>query len=317
MKRLKDISGALAKDWAPKVISLAIALFLFLFYRISTLETKTFSVPVKVENAGALTPSAPYLKTVRISLRGERDKIYSIAEDDISPYLDMSSAHEEGEVALPVRLLLSGTAAVTDPLDITVDPPEITVMLEKKATKPLPVSYVLTDFPQEGYVLESCEINPSSIEVSGPQSLIDSLNELKTEPISLSGLNSSTDGTAAIASLPELFSFEGEGSVSYRLSIATEISERRFNGMRIVFGPLIYGLELASAPVTGCLVIRGPKAELSRWTPPSTLLSVLCSDITAPGRYTLDVRVNIPAEFSVVSLNPQTVTVTIRGRSDD
>ena len=317
MKRLKDISGALAKDWAPKVISLAIALFLFLFYRISTLETKTFSAPVQIENAGILTPSAPYLKTVRISLRGERDKIYSIAEEDVSPYLDIAAATEEGEATLPVRLLLSGAAAATNPLDITVDPPEITVMLEKKATKTLPIACVFTDFPSEGYSLQSYEINPSSIEVSGPHSLIESLDRIKTEPISLSGLSSATDGTASLVSPDELFSFEDASTVSYRLSISSEVSERRFNGTRIVFGPLISGLEMASAPATANLVIRGPSHELSRWTPPSTLLSVICSNITEPGRYTLDVRVNIPQEFSVVSLEPRTVTITVRERSND
>ena len=257
MKRLKNISGSLAKNWAPKVISLAIALFLFLFYRISTLETRTFSVPVKIENAGSLTPSMPYLKTVRISLRGERDKIYSIAEDDISPYLDMASALEEGEAAFPVRLLLSGAAAVADPLDITVDPPEITLMLEKKATKTLPVSCVLTDFPAEGYIFESCELNPSSIEVSGPKSLIGSISEIKTEPISLSGLTALTDGTVNVVLPGDLFCFEDISSVSYRLLISPKDSERRVGRSQGRAAPPSYGLEAASAHAAGRLAARG------------------------------------------------------------
>lgn len=317
MNRLKNLPEAIIRNWPEKVICLTVALFLFLFYRISTLETKTFSVPLQIENTGTLTPSVPYLKTVRISLRGERDKIYSIAEEDVAPYLDISSAAEEGETTLPVRLRLSGTAAAIEPLEITIDPPEITVMLERKMTKSLPISCVLTGFPEEGYALENCALNPSSIAVSGPRSLVEGLEELKTEPVSLEGLNSNLDGTASVILPGELFSLEGSALVSYRLSIAPEISERSFEGVRVVFGPLIYGLEMESAPVTGSLVIRGPSPALSRWTPPSTLLSVLCSEITEPGTYTLDVRVNIPQDFSVVSLEPQTVTVSVRERGDD
>ena len=317
MSWLKKLPEAIAKDWGHKVICLTLALFLFLFYRISTLETKTFSVPLQIENVNSMIPASPYLKAVRVSLRGERDKIYSIAEEDVSAYLDISSALEEGEVALPVKIRLLGTADAVDPLDITVDPPEIAVVLERKMTKILPVSCVLIDFPEEGYVLENYALNPSSIEVSGPSSLVEGLSELKTETISLAGLNSSLDGTAPLVSPSELLSFEGPSAVSYRLSISPETFERRIEGVRVVFGPLIYGLEMETPAVTGRLVVRGPRPALSRWAPPSTLLSVSCSEITEPGTYTLDVRVNMPREFSVVSLDPQTVTINVSEISDD
>lgn len=314
MSRLKNLPEALAKDWAPKILCLAIALFLFLFYRLSTLETKTFSAPLQLENASALTPSVPYLKIVRVSLRGERDNVYALAENDVIPYIDIAAATGEGEITLPVKLRLSEAAAASDPLNVTIDPSEITVVLEKKATRTLPVSCVLADFPEDGYNFESFALNPDSVKVSGPQSLVESLDDIKTEPISLAGLNATVDGTVSLVSPGDLLSFEDSNSVSYRLSISPEISDRRFDGVRVTFGPLIHGLEMATSPVTGSLVVRGPRAVLARWTPPSSLLFVLCSDITEPGRYTLDVRANVPQEFSVVSLNPQTVTVTVRER---
>ncbi len=321
MKRLKNLKELFGKlllnNWPEKVICLAIALFLFLFFRINSLESKTFFVPLKVENTESLTPSLAYLDAVRVSLRGERNSIYSILEEDVISYIDASLAVEEGEFTAPVKIRLTGTAAAVDMLEVTVDPPEVTLMLEQRVSKILPISPVLTGFPGEGYAFDSCVLNPSSLEVSGPRAAIEVLSELKTEPISVSGLNSSADGAVAVIIPSSLVSLSDSERISYRVYVSPEISQRSLEEVSIVYGPLASDLEIESATTTANLVISGPSPELSRWRPHPSLLFVSCEGITRAGRYALDIRVNIPNEFSVVTLEPQEASVLIIERSEE
>jgi hypothetical protein len=70
------------ENWPVKVLSIALAIILFVFHRMSVLEDRFFSVPLKVETAGTLIPASPYPRMVRVSLRGDANSIYPILEDD-------------------------------------------------------------------------------------------------------------------------------------------------------------------------------------------------------------------------------------------
>lgn len=301
----------IVRNWPEKVICLTLALFLFLFYRISNMGTKTVSLPLQIENSGSMTPSVPFLRNVHVTLRGESESIYAVSEEHITPYADLSHIREEGVYAVPVQIRLSGAASGIDPLEVTVDPPEITLTLERKAYKTLPVQGVFSGFPAEGYRLESFTLNPPSVEVSGPQSLVEPLEKLTTAPVVLSGWNTGFDGSADIVLPSDLLLLDGGQKVGYRVTIVPEITERQFPGTDIVFDSLRPGLQIAESGLTGTLVIQGPRIQLSRWTPSGPLLSVSCETVTGPGTYVLPVSAAAPRQFSVLRLEPREITVTV------
>ena len=86
----------IVRNWPEKVICLTLALFLFLFYRISNMGTKTVPLPLQIENSGSMTPSVPFLRNVHVTLRGESASIYAVSEEQITPYADLSHIREEG-----------------------------------------------------------------------------------------------------------------------------------------------------------------------------------------------------------------------------
>ena len=76
-------------NWPAKIISLAVALVLFLFYRIVNLEERFFNVPLSIEVPENFTASGNYPRSVRITLRGGQEEIFHILEEDIRASADL------------------------------------------------------------------------------------------------------------------------------------------------------------------------------------------------------------------------------------
>ena len=93
-----------AENWPAKVLSIALAIILFVFHRMSMLEDRFFSVPLNLEINSNLVPASSYPRMVRVSLRGDANSIYPILEDDIEAYLDLTRYTDRGHYRAPVQV---------------------------------------------------------------------------------------------------------------------------------------------------------------------------------------------------------------------
>lgn len=118
--------------WPAKVLSVAAALLLFVFHRMSTLETRYFSTPLQVETSVDFVPSGTYNQIVRVNMRGDATSIYSILDSDIEAYIDLKKYTQEGRYQVPVHIRKKGSALGVEPLEISVDPLEISLSLERR-----------------------------------------------------------------------------------------------------------------------------------------------------------------------------------------
>ncbi len=112
-------------NWPAKVLSIAAAFLLFFFTNISQLEERYVTVPldVQLDSNMALSSAAP--STVRIGLRGDSQLISTLREEEFSAYVDFGDVSEPGFVRAPVQVRSIGTARESDPLEIRVEPEEV------------------------------------------------------------------------------------------------------------------------------------------------------------------------------------------------
>ncbi|MCL2128622.1 MAG: CdaR family protein, partial [Treponema sp.] len=94
----------ITENWPAKVLSVALAIILFVFHRMNTLTTRPISVPLAIETGSTMTPASSYPQSVRVNLRGEDDDIKSIADSDIEAYVDFSRYESEGLYRAPVQI---------------------------------------------------------------------------------------------------------------------------------------------------------------------------------------------------------------------
>jgi len=145
---------------------------LFVLLRVSTVDQRFFGVPLEFQlPAGyVLASSAP--QTVRLTLRGEQELIFSLNKADFAAVVDLHSFPREGDYRAPVEVVTAGRAAVMQRLEVHSDPDATTVSLEQSTEKSVPVQRLLSGEPTRGYEFTAFTVTPSEIQIEGPRSAV-------------------------------------------------------------------------------------------------------------------------------------------------
>jgi len=161
-----------------RVISVLLA-FIIWFYVMSTDNpsyNKTFAdITIEIDDSYTeFSTYTPYEYKVDITLEGRKGDINAITLNDITAYVDTSTITASGRYTLDVQIDVPNNIAVTEQSLNT-----ITVFFDNKSSTVVPVvpelvSYVLED----GYEIDksAIELDITSVEVSGPQSILDTID---------------------------------------------------------------------------------------------------------------------------------------------
>jgi hypothetical protein len=312
----KFLAG-IAENWHVKVLSVAAAIILFAFHRMSLLEDRFFSAPLRVETNGNLVPASSYPRMVRVTLRGEANGISPILEDDVEVYLDLTKHTSEGDYRAPVQIRKKGTALGVDPLEISVDPLEVSIELDQKISKYVPLTPNFQGYLKEGYELASYTLTPTQVVVDGPLRLMSGLSGLFTDFIELGGRSEDFTVTVRIMNRDPLLVIRGDGITEFRGIVKKFIMIRSFEYLPIEIRGLDGNFEGTAAVKTGSIRIEGPQSELESFEPGADILYLDCSHITEGGVYTVQVQADIPQFFTLIRSDPSYVTVRASPRDGD
>ncbi|MDR0443461.1 MAG: hypothetical protein LBH44_08660 [Treponema sp.] len=203
-------------NWPAKVLSVAAALILSVFHRMSMLETRLFSTPLRVETSELFIPAGSYTNVIRVSVRGDTNSIYLVLEDDIEPYIDLKKYTEDGTYQVPVQIHKKGSALLAGPLEITVEPLEITLKLERKLSRNMPVIPVFRGRVAEGYEITDSSLVPAAVIAEGPRSILNNIDDFRTDIINVEGRNEDFTIMVNILNDNPLIVIHGNEMVEYR-----------------------------------------------------------------------------------------------------
>jgi YbbR domain-containing protein len=308
---LNKLLARAANNWLAKVLSVALAIILFVFHRMGALEERFFTVPLKMELNSALVPASSYARVVRVNLRGEAANIYPISEEDIEAYVDLKNYDTPGWYHAPVLIRKTGTSLGIEPLEISVDPIEISLELDQRTSKYVPLTANLRGTVQDGHNLISYTITPAQVMVEGPLSVLGNISELYTDLIDLEGRTDDFSVTVRILNSDPLVLIRGSGMIEFHGLVRRTVPVRNFTGLPIT----VYGLDEAFTSElelkTGSLRLEGPQNLLDLFVPPPLFLYVDGSEITGPGVYTLPVKVDLPEDFNLLRQEPPEAVLTV------
>ncbi|GHT70394.1 hypothetical protein FACS1894110_21890 [Spirochaetia bacterium] len=308
---LRKLIARASENWLVKVISVFLAIVLFVFHRMSAMESRFFSVPLTIESNANLIPASPYTRMVRVSLRGDRNSIDPILEDDINAYIDLRKYETEGLHRVPVQIRKLGTAQEVGPLEITVDPMEISLELDHRASKSLPLTANTRGSVEEGYDLASQTLTPSQVTVDGPQRLFANITELSTAEIDLAGRNADFSLMVNIINPDPLLVIRGNRMTEFRGIIQSRVSVRNIESIPITVQGLDPKFAVELDIKLGSVKVEGDQGALDSFEPPDTFLSVDASAIGQEGTYTLPLEVSLPSGLNLVRQEPLEVLLTI------
>jgi YbbR domain-containing protein len=309
----KDLLGRLLANWPAKMLSLVAAGLLFFFYQLNRLEDRYISVPLEVKSGEEFVPASQYPRSVRVTLRGESNALFAIQEDDIAANLDLTAFKSEGLYRAAVQIERRGTALGVDPLEIQVDPAEVAVSMERRASRAVPVTPSFRGFLQSGYELVSFEIEPPDVEVYGPASAVAKVSDVQTEFIELAGRNTDFAVNAKLLVKDDLVTVSGSGAVSFRAVVKPSQALKTFEQVEIAVDDAADKLVLAETLPKASLRLR-PKAD-SQAPPLAALpvgtLSIDLSGIRRPGTYELSVHARPPDGYEIEGYEPTQVRVVL------
>jgi YbbR domain-containing protein len=228
----KLLRRVFVEDWRVKLLSLAIAIVLWLLV---TGQNQPVTAHVNVQlnfiRPQALEISNDPPRTVDVMLTGSRNKLDDLTSLDLVATVDLSDQRAGERV-----LRLADKAQITLPQGIKVDgfqPSAIPIRLEEILDRQIAVEPKLEGKPAAGYEVYSVYPNKGSVSVRGPASRVNALQKIPTESIWLAGHKDSFTAPNVALDVPD----PKVDLLDPMVNVAIEIGERRieknFSGVTV------------------------------------------------------------------------------------
>ena len=221
------------EDWSLKLLSLAIAIVLWLAV---TGQNQPVTAHVNVQlnfiRPQSLEISNDPPRTVDVMLTGSRNKLDDLTTLDLVATVDISDQRAGERV-----LRLADKAQITLPQGIKVDgfqPSAIPVRLEEIVERQVAVEPKLEGKPADGYEVYAVYPNKGSVTVRGPASHVNSLQKVETESIWLAGHKESFTASNLSIDVPDPKIDLLEPIVSVNVEIGERRVEKSFSGVPVI-----------------------------------------------------------------------------------
>lgn len=316
MANKKKLVERILDNWPAKVLSLTAALILFFFNKVSHQQERFFSVPLTVQTGTTFVPSGTIPRTVRVGLLGEPNMVDPILEEDIVAIIDLTKIQGEGVFTNPIIIQKKGSALAAEPLEISVEPNQISVNMERKFSKIVPIVPNFRGYLEPGYELSNYILDPSAAEIYGPRSIIEDIKDVPSDFIDLSGKKEDFISRVRLLPRDAQVKLAGSETVEFRASVQTAVVIKTVDNIAIAALNLDQKYALESPPGTGSVRFQASETDLKDFVPDLNLLTVDLSDVGQLGIYVLPVLVKSPEGFLALSHSPETVTVRVVARTN-
>ena len=182
----------ITRDWPLKLVSLALALALWLLLvpagKVSS--EKSMMIPLETRDVpGGLEIVERPVPTIDVTVRAPTRVLNEIGPSSLVARIDLDRAtiHQQ-EYSLNASMIDLPPGAQV----VKISPSKVTIKLEKTAEAVLEVHATLRGKPAPGNRITRVEIEPASVAVQGPESAIKAADAATTAPVDVSGLTQST-----------------------------------------------------------------------------------------------------------------------------
>jgi len=220
------------EDWSLKLLSLAIAIVLWLLVTGQNQPvTAHLNVQLNFIRPQSLEISNDPPRTVDVMLTGSRSKLDELTSLDLVATVDISDQHTGERV-----LRLADRAQIALPQGIKVDgyqPSAIPIRLEEIVDRQVPVEPKVEGQPADGFEVYGVTPSKGSVAVRGPASRVNALQKVLTESIWLAGHRESFTASNVAIDVPDPKIDLLEPVVNVDVEIGERRIEKTFSGVSV------------------------------------------------------------------------------------
>jgi len=276
--------------WPLKLLALEVAVALWAAIMGEDDLSKDYSVPLqaRIDERHAFLRAPP--TNVDVRLVGPESSMRKVDQLRLGVHLDLEDTSPG-----PHDIRLSEIDIRNVPPGVRVaffDPPRVSLETDRKRRVDLPIAANILDEPLEGYYHYKTVVRPETIRVEGPESAIEALTEILTDPVSLERWTRTFDQTVeAVPDVPGVTLVKPGSSANIHVVIAALPETTRLEDVPIIVSSP--GYDAASDRNSVRLTVSGPPALLQYLTTEHIRALADIGDDLGPGRHRVDVRAEI------------------------
>lgn len=281
------------------------------YWRVPFSCEKDVSIPIRYNNTPknlVITdfPAFP----LDICLKGPGPVIETLSMMELVYTADLSGVHEGKNriVILAEQIPLPGRIFVKH-----FTPSHITVILEKKISKELPVIPRCVGKPAFGWMIADEKTEPETVLLKGPESILSSMTAVSTQPIDL------TSSTGTIKQMVPLDLPYGNTicpileKITVEITITEQIVTKTFKNIRI-YSKNTSNRAIVQPEVID-ITIQGPLKQVSGNFSKQDIDVYVDLDKLSPGVHVKPATINLPIGISMIKADPEIFTVQITEHS--
>ncbi|MDR0476994.1 MAG: hypothetical protein LBH14_03515 [Desulfobulbaceae bacterium] len=295
-------------DWLLRLVSILIALGLWYMVGREDVVDKTVMVPVELLNLPRdLVIASQFKRNIEVTISGPRAAIEKMMGSSISRQVNLANAQ-------PGTFVINNdTDSILAPRGISVlrvQPASILLSIDKLAHKYFPVVPVTKGEVAAGFQLDGLTMEPSGIPITGPESDLSQVEELRTKIIDLSGLKESKQSQVPLDLPPEIVDLIGNTSVTASIRVSVKTMEKVAAGVDVNL--VINGEKQKVTPARADVLLRVPQAMLRKAVDLHELIN-LTATVDPDGetaRLTAVPQERDGSQVEVISIFPSTVRLS-------
>ncbi len=304
----------ITRNWAAKLFCFAIAVVIVLFNRMGKIEDRTMNIPFKLYTNSEYLIVQDIPRTIKVSLRGNKDDIYSILSTDLTAFADFTNVAENGSYSRPIKIERSGSALYITPLEIHTTPNQINLAFERKTIKRIPLEPVVRGTPAEGYEISGTFLSPNFVTVEGPESVLATISSFKTTAVDLDGHSDNFSVQVGVENNNKFVQVLNT-DVRLSLSIAKIMVVRTVQNVSILLADCADNLTAVPNVQAGSIKLEVNSRRADTVQASSMKLVAELGSIKEPGTYILPLKPAIPNGMNMVGFSPETVEVTVTSKN--
>ena len=307
-KRLLD---KILDKWPAKVICLVIAIFLYFFHQASLIDSKTFVVPLQIIEDGMVMHVGSVPGSVSVVVRAYDETIKSVLPTDITASISLDTITEKGSYKLPVKITLSENLLEYDPFEIKLKDDSVTIDVDTKAVKYVPLMPSIVGEVAHGYEIDSITISPSTIEISGPKSIVDATEHIYTTRLNVSNAETNFSTETSYQKPNKLLTIIDEEEIKATVSVKPVVMEREFTEVPVEVLNLDKDLEISGELPLISIKLSGSMPILEDYILSKHSVQINLRDVYEPGTYELPLRYVLPSNLNLIEKSDDVLTLTI------
>ncbi len=315
---INKLIDRISNNWAAKVICLILAFFLYIYNRTTSLQKKTFTVPLSVEAEGLMMPAANLPKFVKVLVTTTKENMAFIQESDFSAKVDLGNFTEPGEYTVPVSVSVSEKLELLDTFECRVKTETVNVLLDEKILKYIPVEVAASGTPAYGYKISNFDVSPASVKVVGPSRIVEKTKRIYTKKVIVDGAATSFSVDSKLdSSFNSKIKILPEGDFKVTVKVEPQEETRKYSKIIPEILNLDEKFEISTELPKIEISVSGALLTLDAFSPETGVVFANLKDISEPGEYEIPLEYYVPDGIKIESKSADSVILKISEKSTE